>query len=482
LVIFPITVVLVVVRLIHDQALVMRWRGAVRVLSGRWRQAGVFAALALGHVLAGWVAIWAHYEFRYAASPNPADPSLQFFQPVSRDAIPLPLAKTLAWIKKTHFLPEGFSTGIESLLACDDALGSFMHGEWSLRGRWTFFPYAIWVKTPPVVFVLLGLGAIGMWRTRRRAVSGGFQLYAVSPHLALLGSYLALALTEDINIGHRHVLPIYPSLYVLAGAATLLWMQGAWPKLFLVGSIVALAVDSVVVRPHYLAYFGPQAGGPENGYKHLVDSSLDWGMDLPALRQWIDEHNPNEKEQMFLAYFGTDRPSHYGIRARRLPGFLARREFAPSTLGPGYYAISATLYEAVYTAAFGQWNQTYEDLYRAALAKILTFERTADDPVRRAELLRQIPVTEWMNIYDMFEDLRLARLCAWLRHQGSPPEKVGHSIFIWKLDYPALAAALVGPPVELSDGPALLRHFRQFGPSADRVNGSRLGGAVPETL
>jgi hypothetical protein len=457
LVIFPVAAVLVGVKLIRGQPVTIHWWGPTRAIAGRWRQAGVFAALAVGHLFSGWAAIWAHYEFRYAASPNPTDPFLQFYQPTGRDAMPVPLATALNWIEHTHFLPEGFCVGIDNLLGCDDALGSFMHGEWALRGRWTFFPYAIWVKTPPALFVLLLIGIVAWWSCRGGRWS---QLYAAAPHLALVGSYLALALTEDINIGHRHVLPIYPSLYVLAGASALIWTRGNWPKLLSVGAIVALAVNSAGVRPHYLAYFGPQVGGPANGYKHLVDSSLDWGMDLPALRRWTDEHNPGGKEQMFLAYFGTDRPEHYGIRARRLPGFLERTKFAYGTLAPGYYAISATLFQGVYTAAFGPWSTSYERLYQTTVAKVVAFQNT---PLGSSQSLREREsFMQRVKTYALLDDLRLARLCAWLRHQGEPPNRVGHSIFIWKLDHHSLEAALLGPPVELVNAPPVVRQFRTF--------------------
>jgi hypothetical protein len=167
---------------------------------------------------------------------------------------------------------------------------------------------------------------------------------------------------------------------------------------------------------------------------------------------------------MFLAFFGSDRPSHYGIRAYRLPGFLERRKFAPIMLAPGYYAISATLFQGVYTGAFGPWSQTYEQLYGSTLEKVMAFEKTAERPAERARLLQRQPISEWMNIYDLFDDLRFARLCAWLRHHGGPPEQVGHSILIWKLDAGALQAALVGPAAELADGPSVVRHFRTFEP------------------
>ena len=59
------------------------------------------------------------------------------------------------------------------------------------------------------------------------------------------------------------------------------------------------------VRPHYLAYFNESVGGPANGYKHLVDSSLDWGQDLPELKAWTNRlpYDETRPANFYLAYF-----------------------------------------------------------------------------------------------------------------------------------------------------------------------------------
>jgi hypothetical protein len=44
------------------------------------------------------------------------------------------------------------------------------------------------------------------------------------------------------------------------------------------------------VHPNYLGYFNELAGGPSGGWRYLVDSNLDWGQDLRALKQWMDDH------------------------------------------------------------------------------------------------------------------------------------------------------------------------------------------------
>jgi hypothetical protein len=477
LVIVPIAAVMLIVRFVAGGGLRVQWRDREWTMTSRRAQARVFAVMVVLHIAAGWSALWAHYGFRYVAAPltESAGTPLRIATHAVRDEMPLVFARLLAWIERTHFLPQGFHKGIDSLLANDDAVGAYMRGEWSIGGRPSFFPYAIWVKTHPTLFLLLALGAIGWWRARSRAAFTDQSasatttpgLYQVTPHLALIGCYLAVAMTEDLNIGHRHVLPIYPSLYVLAGAIGLLeWQRRSVAKWTVLASLAWLGAESVSVRPDYLAYFAPQAGGPENGYKHLVDSSLDWGMNLPELKQWLDEHDPGQRVPLFLAYFGTDRPKHYGIKARRLPGFFDRRQLEHYVLTPGYYAISASLFQGVHTAAFGPWNAAYEQRYRDALRNVTDYQRAATNPRQLALLRRQRPPPFWANEIDVLDNLRLARLCAWLRHQGEPPHQVGHGIFIWKLGYGDLQAALLGPAVELGDPLAALRRYRQFAAKA----------------
>ncbi len=42
--------------------------------------------------------------------------------------------------------------------------------------------------------------------------------------LALVAVYGIFALTTHLNIGHRHLLPVYPALIILAGGAAF-WLQ-----------------------------------------------------------------------------------------------------------------------------------------------------------------------------------------------------------------------------------------------------------------
>src|SRR5688572_26503678 len=101
-------------------------------------------------------------------------------------------------------------------------------------------------------------------------------------------------------------------------------------------------VEAVRISPNFLAYFNALAGGPDEGYKHLVDSSLDWGQDLPGLKEWLDREGlqgPGEPP-VYLSYFGSSHPEYYRIKAIDLPGFPDRwKPRVPPPLTGGVYAV-----------------------------------------------------------------------------------------------------------------------------------------------
>ena len=202
------------------------------------------------------------------------------------------------------------------------------------------------------------------------------------------------------------------------------------------------AVVSCGSRPHYLAFFNSLVGGPGNGWRHLVDSSLDWGQDLCGVARRLQTEAP--AAPAYLAYFGSGDPAYEGIRATLLPGLPDFRESRPwRPLGPGVYAISATLLQHVYSDVRGPWTAAWEQEFvqlRALETTLLAFRR---DPVRRAELLAAVPGPGWENAWKRYEILRFARLCHYLRIRG-PDASVGHSILIFRLGDEEFRAALGG--------------------------------------
>jgi hypothetical protein len=107
-----------------------------------------------------------------------------------------------------------------------------------------------------------------------------------------------------------------------------------------------LAWGTLAIYPHYLATFNELAGGPEEGWRILVDSNLDWGQDLKGLKRWMDEQGV---ERVKLGYLGEAYPAYYGINFDPLPSWPDRwqhplyHDLYPLDPAPGRYAISANL-------------------------------------------------------------------------------------------------------------------------------------------
>ncbi len=257
---------------------------------------------------------------------------------------------------------------------------SFLAGQYSDRGWWYYFPVAFLLKTPlPTLFLLLL--AIGLLLYRWKVLGrNGRWLDLVVLLIPPLG-YFAIALTSEINLGYRHLLPILPFLFVFIefvvttsvvgghsrrgmrlaadqSVTTNRRVNGRWLPGLVGLCLLGLALTTLRSSPHLLAFFNVLAGGPERGWRWLVDSNIDWGQDLGALKAWMDD---NEVDHIWLSYFGEGWPEYYGIEYTGLDSFPPRlmnpaaRPFYPHDPAPGTYAISVTNLQGVHFANHNQF-------------------------------------------------------------------------------------------------------------------------------
>lgn len=178
--------------------------------------------------------------------------------------------------------PEMFA-GIEQVRA-HNALGhrSYLLGQISDSGFWSFYLVAISVKTPLALLIFAAAGTA--WcLVRRRSECECWMLFAVSAGILAVGFY------SRINIGIRHILPIYFPICMLAALGAN-WMLSAKQAAFrwaAAGLISWMVFSSALAHPDYLSYFNELAGNqPE---KILVESDLDWGQDMYRLAAWLKE-------------------------------------------------------------------------------------------------------------------------------------------------------------------------------------------------
>jgi hypothetical protein len=418
---------------------------AGRTFTTRAGKFGAAALSALGHGAVAAGVIWASYGFHYAAF-NPALPAPDHFilpWETINASIGFP-GKVLSALAGIHALPEAFLYGFAYVIDTAGLRSAFLNGDYSVTGWVSFFPWAFALKTTlPVLAVTAAVGALAARRWLGHTARAHAELYRIAPLVVLFVVYWMFSLTSHLNIGHRHILPTYPVLFIAAGALVAWCASRRGIVLALIGGLAGgQASEATGAAPHFLAYFNVLGGGPANGHRHLVDSSLDWGQDLPGLKAWLDANRRDEP--VYLSYFGTGEPDYYGIKAHRLPFVNAFKIPQPYVrLEPGTYAISATMLSHVYSPLRGPWTLGSEKEFQELRGIEHLFADYVGNAQRRAEMNRDAPEVKWRRTWTKHDILRFARLCHYLRVRA-PDATVGHSILIYRLTAAEIGAATAG--------------------------------------
>ena len=333
----PILLFLGGFRAMSQRPLDLRMKGIPSVvLRTRGMRLLVLGLLLFSQGLLAYGVIWAAYGFRYASSTSPVA------------SYPLPWESFLAkshfvrslfdWARTAQLLPEAYLYGLARMTDFSGKFTSFLMGEVRAGGWWYYFLVTFLIKTPIPLLLILAWSAFvqrAFWREDLVRT-----VFVVGPPLM----YFIAISASGWNIGHRHLLPVHPFLFVFV-SALIPWVRSRPVKL--VKSVLAALVCwyvfcSAWISPHYLAYFNELVGGPDRGARYLLDSNLDWGQDLKGLKRYMDEHGIH---RVWLADPQNVNPDIF--RFQRLPPLR------------GTVAISATMLHGVY-----QPTPTYFELYR----------------------------------------------------------------------------------------------------------------------
>ena len=317
-------------------------------ITGRWFKTGWITVIFISTAIFAYAAIWCVYGFHYdAAVGEPA--------PLGVAASVKPSSWLMPWIRfsgRYHVLPEAWSSGLVYALSTFDRT-AYLLGDISGDGFWLYFPVAFAVKTPLPTLLLLMASLVFLLNKDPYVVPDrGFILLPIFV-------YFLLAVYARMNIGLRHILPIYPFLFVWLGGttATLCASRSVAKRCGVLLLGIWLVFSNVEAFPDYLAFFNETVAGRDR-YKILVDSNLDWGQDLKGLKQWMDK---NGVPKIQLAYFGTADPAYYGINAVHKPGtwstVLSSDRNGDSTPVSPFIAISATHLVGVYFGAHNPYAE-----------------------------------------------------------------------------------------------------------------------------
>lgn len=236
---------------------------------------------------------------------------------------------------------------------------AFLLGALSTTGWWYYTPVAMFLKSTPAELIVFAAALAALatgWRS-----CGTTGLVARIAFLV----YVALSLVSRVDAGVRYVLVLIPLALVIASEHWLRERERLSPRaLTIVLAVVVMqAVSALQIAPHYLSYFNRLVGGPAVGYRYLADSNVDWGQDLPALRDTLARVGAR---QPALTYFGTAPPDAYGVVAT---GWAWGH---PTPPGPfDWIAISTTLLDGVYVGDAFAAFRAIEPSDRAAYSILL---------------------------------------------------------------------------------------------------------------
>jgi hypothetical protein len=223
----------------------------------------------------------------------------------------------------------------------------YLLGQRSTTGWWYFFPVAFLFKTPAALHLLLLASLVSLARVPASSRFAGFlRSPSRAPAFGLLAFGGAL-ISSSLVIGFRYALPVLPLVCMLVAAGTQrLWAE-LRPKfrLALGAAMLWYAVSTLSYYPHFLAYISEYGPGRDRGGEVLLDSSLDWGQGLLALRDWMRAH---EVESVYLSYFGSAMPSGYGIAYVPMPSFFPLSPLPGAPQPTRYAVVAATNLHGVY--------------------------------------------------------------------------------------------------------------------------------------
>jgi hypothetical protein len=274
------------------------------------------AALAI-ITLIGVIVLWTFYGFRYNARPAGLrlSPSLAgYVGPLAGIE-----ARGILFAARFHLLPESYLYGLADVRKMANDMPSFFFGKVYRHGIWYYFPIVFLIKTTLAMLAALALTVFAIARGQLRNSTTLRNPRALWFLIAPPALYFAVAMSSHLNIGARHILPIWVFCCVLAGAGLSALIQHNRRWIYPVAALLLFHIGtSLHASPNYIAYSNEAWGGPTQTYRYLSDSNTDWGQQLLATAAYLREHHITH---CYFAYFVTPfvLPQDYGIPCQLLP-------------------------------------------------------------------------------------------------------------------------------------------------------------------
>lgn len=270
------------------------------------------------------------------------------------------IADSVVWASDKPLLRPLAHYGLGVLMVTQRSVGgntTYFLGEVKNTSWKKYFPIVYFIKEPLPFWILifitviyLGSHYIGPHRWKYLISHWIKNYFSEFTMILWLAVYWYSSIKANLNIGVRHLIPMYGFVYILLSGQILKLYQSLNTKIKTVFVIFLATIlgwylfENLNIYPYYLTYFNQTVGGPSKGHLYVVDSNLDWGQDLKRLADWV---NKNNIQKINLDYFGWADPSYYlkdkfiwitSSRYRNVQDFLIENPQG------GYLAVSASFY------------------------------------------------------------------------------------------------------------------------------------------
>jgi 4-amino-4-deoxy-L-arabinose transferase-like glycosyltransferase len=291
LVILPVLVLLVLTDILVQRFETQRATFSRRKILHGAVAVGTVAVIAL-------TILWAGYGFRYYALPNANEKA---FALAEFQNLPATTRRVVELFETLRIFPEAYTYG----------LGDIAHEQQNREGKWSYFPFVFTIKSSVALLLLLpfGLAMPKLYRERRREM-----LFLILPAFA----YFAITMTSRLNLGLRHLLPVYPFFIILAAAGACLLVRRSKIAAVVVGLLLVSHVAiSARTFPNYIAFSNAFWGGVDQTHQQLTDSNVDWGQNVKLVKDYVEKNG--QGRDCWFAYWGPGEVARASQPCRLMP-------------------------------------------------------------------------------------------------------------------------------------------------------------------
>jgi hypothetical protein len=197
-----------------------------------------------------------------------------------------PVPRVISLFRAATVFPKPYLDGLEAIVQTTTAgKRMYLFGRTYESGKWFYFPALLLVKLalPLLLLAILSASQFSFWSAHWRQL-----LYLVIPAI----TFLCFSMRSALDIGFRHILPVLPFVLIFASAGVVAFCSGSFKRgTLVVAMLLWYAFSSAHAFPEYLSYVNEAFGGPQNAYKYVSDSNVDWGQSLKEIREYL-VHTP----------------------------------------------------------------------------------------------------------------------------------------------------------------------------------------------